>query len=547
MKLNNNSFLFFCAIYCLLFLGNAKHLLAQQLNDSLQYYSNRALNPQNANDLSSAYKYFNDSYDDAIKNDNIDRTLRCLYFLSSIDFKNGDYNTAEKTAVKGLKIIDESKGLIDLSNFETSFYNLLGNIYNKKGNKDKTLKLYNKVLSLSKTAKDSVIVYNNISILYKRYNETVKATDELLKSLKIFSRVESDATKALVLDNLGVIYSKQNNLEGLTYMKKALELREQVNDTSSIYTSYSHLAKYFNSIGDTIDAKKYALKANELANNINSASYRNDALGLLTDLSDDEFAKAYKRLNDSLYKAEKESMNKFALMKYDLSKSELQSQEANAKSQRHLFIAIFILLLSCGGYFLLRFKHKKDKLLQVFNTESRISKQIHDEVANDVFQLMTKLEHEEQIQTAVISELHGLYYRARDISKEHGALDSNYPFIDHITELIESFHGSQTNIVVKGLSDISWNLIPEVQRITIYKVIQELLINMKKHSRASIVVLVFQKEKSKLHISYSDNGVGSDLKQGSGLKNTENRIQAINGTITFETNPTKGFKVKISI
>jgi signal transduction histidine kinase len=70
---------------------------------------------------------------------------------------------------------------------------------------------------------------------------------------------------------------------------------------------------------------------------------------------------------------------------------------------------------------------------------------------------------------------------------------------------------------------------------------------MKKHSRASIVVLVFQKEKSKLHISYSDNGVGSDLKQGSGLKNTENRIQAINGTITFETNPTKGFKVKISI
>jgi signal transduction histidine kinase len=70
---------------------------------------------------------------------------------------------------------------------------------------------------------------------------------------------------------------------------------------------------------------------------------------------------------------------------------------------------------------------------------------------------------------------------------------------------------------------------------------------MKKHSQASIVVLVFQKEKRKLDISYSDNGIGSDLKQGSGLKNTENRIQAINGTITFETNPTKGFKVKISI
>ena len=330
-------------------------------------------------------------------------------------------------------------------------------------------------------------------------------------------------------------------------MTEALELREQINDTSSIYTSYSHLAEYFNNIRDTSEAKKYALKANELANNLSAPSYRKNALGLLIDLSNDKFAKAYKQLNDSLYKAEKGSINKFALMKYDLSKSELQSQEANAKSQRHLFIAIFILLLSCGAYFLLRSKHKKDKLLQVFNTESRISKQIHDEVANDVFQLMTKLEHEEQIQTEVISELNGLYYRARDISKEHGALDSNYPFIDHMTELIESFHSSQTNIVVKGLSDISWNNIPEIQRITIYKVSQELLINMKKHSQASIVVLVFQKEKRKLDISYSDNGIGSDLKQGSGLKNTENRIQAINGTITFETNPTKGFKVKISI
>jgi signal transduction histidine kinase len=505
------------------------------------------LNPQNGNDLFKAYNYFNVRYEEAIKNNDKDKALRCLYYLSSADFKNGDYNAAEKTAVEALKIIDDSKNLIDLSYMQISFYNILGNIYNKKGNKEKTLKLYDTVLALSKTAKDSVIIYNNISISHKRYNEISKAEDQLLKSLTMFPRVENDITKALVLDNLGVIYTLQNNKEGLTLMQQALEIRERANDTTSIYTSYSHLAEYFNSIRDTSTAKKYALKANELANNLSAPSYRRNALGLLTDLSDDEFAKAYKRLNDSLYKAEKESLSKFALMKYDLSKSELQSEKANAKSQRLLLLAILIVLLSCGAYFLHRSKHKQDKLLQVFNTEYRISKQIHDEVATAVFQLMTKLEHEEQIQTEVISELHGLYYRARDISKEHGALDNNYPFIDHMTELIESFHGSQTNIVVKGLSNIYWSAFSEIERTTIYKVIQELLINMKKHSQASIVVLVFQKEKRKLDISYSDNGIGSDLKQGSGLKNTENRIQAINGTITFETNPTKGFKVKISI
>ena len=77
--------------------------------------------------------------------------------------------------------------------------------------------------------------------------------------------------------------------------------------------------------------------------------------------------------------------------------------------------------------------------------------------------------------------------------------------------------------------------------------LNSLIINMKKHSQASIVVLVFQKENRKLHISYSDNGIGNDLKKGNGLQNTENRIQAINGTIIFDTEPNKGFKTKITI
>ena len=71
---------------------------------------------------------------------------------------------------------------------------------------------------------------------------------------------------------------------------------------------------------------------------------------------------------------------------------------------------------------------------------------------------------------------------------------------------------------------------------------------MKKHTQASIVVLVFEKEKRKLNISVNDNGVGaSTLKRSNGLQNTENRIQSINGTIIFETEPNKGFKTKITI
>jgi len=50
-------------------------------------------------------------------------------------------------------------------------------------------------------------------------------------------------------------------------------------------------------------------------------------------------------------------------------------------------------------------------------------------------------------------------------------------------------------------------------------------------------------------IIYSGNGVGIDTESlilKNGLKNTENRIKAINGTITFESKLDKGFKAYLS-
>lgn len=183
----------------------------------------------------------------------------------------------------------------------------------------------------------------------------------------------------------------------------------------------------------------------------------------------------------------------------------------------------------------------------MYDTESRISKQIHDDVSNDLFQVMTKLESKDQIGKDLKNELHTLYYRTRDISKEHSLMHEDYPFIEYLGELIESFNDANSSILIKGLSEINWVKISEIKRITIYKVLQELLINMRKHSDASLVVLIFKKQKNKMLISYSDNGVGCDLKKNTGLHNTENRIQSINGIISFESEHNKGFKSKISV
>ena len=72
---------------------------------------------------------------------------------------------------------------------------------------------------------------------------------------------------------------------------------------------------------------------------------------------------------------------------------------------------------------------------------------------------------------------------------------------------------------------------------------------MKKHSHCSIVSIGFKSNKKSIEINYSDNGIGCAnlLNLKNGLQNAETRIFSIGGTINFDTEPKKGFKVKIEI
>ena len=427
-------------------------------------------------------------------------------------------------------------------------------MYAEQKNKIKAIELYNYALKISKSSSDSARIYNNLSLVYRRFADINNAKTEILKAYSLTPSIDDTITKALVIDNYGFIESKLNNENGIVLMNQALKLREAVNDTSTIYTSYSHLADHYFRMNNEIESKKYALKSLKLAEIINSPSYKKKSLGLLVDISDDPFARVYKRLNDSLYRSEKESLNKFALLKYDHSeyrRKALESQILEEQQEKRTIVAVivatFIALLSVLIYFILEAKHKKEKLEQVYDAESRISKQIHDDVANDVFQFMTKLESENLVNVQLIDDLQDIYDKTRDISKEYNYIEGEGLFVDTIKDLVLSYSDAATSVLDKGSADINWEIFSEIKRTTIYKVLQELLINMKKHSQASVAVLMFKTEGKKTLITYSDNGVGTDFKKHTGLQNVENRIVSMNGTITFDTEPNKGFKIKISM
>ncbi|MCD8529424.1 MAG: hypothetical protein LRY25_01160 [Flavobacterium sp.] len=56
-----------------------------------------------------------------------------------------------------------------------------------------------------------------------------------------------------------------------------------------------------------------------------------------------------------------------------------------------------------------------------------------------------------------------------------------------------------------ALQDIQ---LKEEIKITLYRVLQELMVNMKKHSECTLVAIAFKNNPTTLEITYSDNGKG---------------------------------------
>jgi signal transduction histidine kinase len=164
-----------------------------------------------------------------------------------------------------------------------------------------------------------------------------------------------------------------------------------------------------------------------------------------------------------------------------------------------------------------------------------------------VYQLMVKMQVEKGRDEDVLDELEHIYNKSRDISKEYQALDTQTPFDETLTDLLSAYQSDTVKIIKRETASIDWNTVSPEKKNAIYRVLQELMTNMKKHSRATLVAVSMGQQRQKITIDYSDNGEGTVLKKQTGLQNAENRIFTLNGSITFESQPGKGFKAKIIV
>ena len=166
-----------------------------------------------------------------------------------------------------------------------------------------------------------------------------------------------------------------------------------------------------------------------------------------------------------------------------------------------------------------------------------VGRELHDMIGANISVIK---QHVNKNNTTLMNIINKTIDSIRNLS--HGLITpiiENDGFIDEINELCVLF--SSIDINIKS-NFHNWLQIENTEKIThLYRIIQELLQNAVKHSKATNVLLQFIiNPKGELTVMYEDNGIGFDYKssypnKGLGLINIENRIKLIDGSIIYDT------------
>jgi signal transduction histidine kinase len=124
----------------------------------------------------------------------------------------------------------------------------------------------------------------------------------------------------------------------------------------------------------------------------------------------------------------------------------------------------------------------------------------------------------------------------------------NYGLIEAIEQYCNRINSS-TNIEVTF--QYFGKLVPLPKKIetTIYHIIQELLTNVVKHSKAKKAIVQINAKKNNLHITVEDDGKGyntDEITHGLGLNNIKSRVQFLNAEMDVKSDA-KGTSIVIDI
>ncbi|WP_299898609.1 tetratricopeptide repeat-containing sensor histidine kinase [uncultured Aquimarina sp.] len=495
---------------------------------------------------------------------------RTLLGIAIIQRQVKDYVKSISNTVKAIQKFElDGKA----NNYLTICYSNLGIVSNNLEEYNRAIEYHLKSVKYAQSLKNKsereILAFNNIGIVYKnqkKYDKAIEFFDKALTYKDFLNK--NPKRKSLLLDNLAYAKFLSGEKTNIIHeFNEAYNIRDSIQDKIGLTTNNLHIARYYHSKNNKDQALKHAKNAETLSHILKTNKELLQSYLLLSEISQGKdkihYLRKYINLNDSLIKEERIFRNKFALIEFETEEKEEQIKLGKQKidevqNQNTIYLLGMLLLVTFIAFIIYfsrqrtRYLAQQNKIVEfqaAYETETRISKRLHDELGNDIFQVMMQYQNDPH-DPQITKKLNTAYNKARDISRENSEFEVDETYTEELTDMLTNYTENHSKLILRGIDKINWDMVDKNLKITIYRVLQELMTNMQKHSQADLVAIVFKNEKNKLLIKYSDNGIGieqEDIKSKNGLRNTEKRVQAIQGNITFDSAKDKGFKAEIKI
>jgi NarL family two-component system sensor histidine kinase LiaS len=203
---------------------------------------------------------------------------------------------------------------------------------------------------------------------------------------------------------------------------------------------------------------------------------------------------------------------------------------------------------------------EKTKELAILEERNRLARDLHDSAKQKAFAALAQLgaarsltgnhpekatRHVQEAETLVgeviqeitflIQELHPIALREKGLAAE-------------LREYVFEW-GNRTGIEVDLQIDLERRLPLHIEQ-SLYRIIQEALANIARHSNARAVRLTLALHPGQVNVSISDNGQGFDPQnqsEGMGLRSIHERVDSISGTFNLRSSPGEGTQLEIQV
>ena len=514
------------------------------------------------------------------------------YRYGRILYENNEEEKALEFLLKGLERLSVNQN----SELYIKYVNFLTKIFATSQNFDKAIYYNNLALEYAKFVKDTA----NIIKAYVRTGSFYYAKKQIDSAKFFFRRVqyykvtpETEARISNAYNNLGVIAQNENNFSlAKNYSLKALAIKEKIKDTLGIARITLNLGNLY------YWEKKYeaAIQNYDVAIHLIEKDSTNQALNIKKTIYDNlsvsydslkNYTSAFKYMSKAYKISDKLNSDNLAQniaevdAKYNLAKEEQKTEVEKSKAFRAqvLFygLAFFTMtFLIIAFIFYKNYKLKQqNRLEQISNdTQTRIinatidakekeRKNIAEILHDSVSALLSSANLHLQ---ASKSQLNGTappeINKAQEIVNEASVKirDLSHTLISSVLmkfglafavhDLCEKYSNSKLTLRSDDNGIKRYN---QKFEIKIYHIIEELINNIIKHSKAkNASIILAERNGDKLVIQIIDDGDGFDIKKarnkkGLGLSHIDARVKVMEGVFNINSKNGEGTSIFISV